>query len=435
MSGIFAKTFHPFCALVGFVIVTALVFGGLLSSGFTMFAVVAIPQCMTGTRTEPYPTTIVAPNAQSKPFCTSDALNNGYQTTFQSHGYLGVSSGFTSSFTSSSAMTSLTYCFKRSNGTCPTFGDEGANTFIVGFNGATGSRFVTKDPKQFPNAVPAQSVLNYNNIPITLGPSSALPAGVDASKTYFIRGLVTAGLGAGSFRIAADTKELPLDISGTSAGDITVTVPSFSSCPTQQNVKMPAIPNQDSNTNADGTYKVGTCGYCLSQRQFTGWLAVPVLCGFTIALLLILEILMCIPAARKLAFFRILFVIISVICIIFLIAAVGAGGTMFYETAKCFSQTDFSEAQYSPAPTANAFDGFTPSAGGAPMIQTLGLGRYLATQASGAAAYMKPYLVPSIGAAHLIAAIVLLFVFTIIFAIKTDWADVASSGDAGLTPK
>ena len=434
MSGIFAKTFHPLCALVGLVIVTALVFGGLLSSGFTMFTVVAIPQCMAGTRTDPYPTTITAPNAQSKPFCTSDALNTAYQTTFQSFGYFGVSSGFSDGFTSSSTMFSLTYCFKRSNGTCPTFGDEGANTFIAT---SSGSRFSTKDPKQFPSAVPAQSALNYNNIPITLGPSSALPAGVDASKTYFMRNLVMAGPQAGSFQIAADTSGLPLDISGTSAGDITVTVPSFSSCATQQNVKMPAFPAQESNRNADGTLKVGTCGYCLSQRQFTGWLAVPVLCGFTIALLLILEILMCIPAVRKLAFFHILFVIISVICIIFLIAAVGAGGTMFLETAKCLSQTDFSEAQYSPAPFANAFDGYTPSRGGAPMVPSAGLGGYNAAQASGAAAYMKPYLVPSIGAAHLVAAIVLLFVFTIIFAIKTDWAGVASSGDAGaaMTPK
>ena len=50
---------------------------------------------------------------------------------FQSFGCLGVSSGSTDGFTSRSIMRSLTYCFKRSYGTCPTFGDEGANTFIA----------------------------------------------------------------------------------------------------------------------------------------------------------------------------------------------------------------------------------------------------------------------------------------------------------------
>jgi len=57
---------------------------------------------------------------------------------------------------------------------------------------------------------------------------------------------------------------------------------------------------------------------------------------------------MLIPALRKREFFRILFIVLSAICLIFLIAAVGAGGTMFMETAKCHSQTDFSQAQFMP---------------------------------------------------------------------------------------
>jgi len=216
-------------------------------------------------------------------------------------------------------------------------------------------------------------------------------------------------------------------------GDISFTMQMFAGCPSQKNA-IAAPAGLESNIKDDGTLKTGSCGYCLTQTLMTGWVAVPGLCGVTIALLLILEIMMIIPAARKLAFFRILFIVVSVICLIFLIAAVGAGATMFLETAKCRSVTDFSQAQMMPSPNGrDKINGYTPSSGGADLKPSNGQGSYLSDQAEGPAAWSSPYLIPSVGAVQLIIAIVFLFVFTIVFTIKTDWAAVTSNGDAGTT--
>ena len=107
---------------------------------------------------------------------------------------------------------------------------------------------------------------------------------------------------------------------------------------------------------------------------------------------------------------------------------------MFLETAKCRSVTDFTQAQMMPSPDGRAkINDYTPSAGGASLIESQGKGLYNSVQNAMPAAWMSPYLIPSIGAVQLIIAIVFLFVFTIVFAIKTDWAAVTSNGDAGTT--
>jgi hypothetical protein len=428
MSGICAKSIHPLCALVAYAIVTALVFGGLISSGFTMFSAVAVPECMPGTTSTLYPSAprYSAPSGKV-PFCSKDALANSVNVRFQAYGYLGVSEGTNDLFTSRSAITSKSYCFKRSNQTCPNWESDGLTTITVKY--MAGGQFIYSDfAKMSKIQNQGSSLVNYNNVPVKLGPAN-VPAGVDASKTYYMRPVAQTG-----FRIADDTSSPPKELTAPAGtDDITVTLQQFAFCPSQTNVLMPSNPDQESNINEDGTRKTGSCGYCLTQPLMTGWVAVPGLCGATIFLLLVLQIMMLIPALRKREFFRILFIALSVICLIFLIAAVGAGGTMFIETAKCYSLTDFSLAQFMPSPTGKAFDGFTPSAGGASLPPSSGSGKYMTTQTTGQAAYMNPYLVPNIGAVQLIVAIVFLFVFLIVFAIKTDWAAVTSSGDTAVT--
>lgn len=326
-------------------------------------------------------------------------------------------------------MTTTYYCFAKSNQTCPNWESDGLTSFTLRYIGA-GGRFQITDPKAS-EKLQAQgiNVLSFNNFPIKFSAAN-LPSGLDASKTYYVRGNPLAG----PFQIADDTSSPPKKMDAAAGtGDMSLTIQMFAGCPSQKNA-IAAPAGLESNIKDDGTLKTGSCGYCLTQTLMTGWVAVPGLCGVTIALLLILEIMMIIPAARKLAFFRILFIVVSVICLIFLIAAVGAGATMFLETAKCRSVTDFSQAQMMPSPDGrDKINGYTPSAGGAPLIPSNGRGSYDSNQASGPAAWSSPYLIPSVGAVQLIIAIVFLFVFTIVFTIKTDWAAVTSNGDAGTT--
>ena len=86
-----------------------------------------------------------------------------------------------------------------------------------------------------------------------------------------------------------------------------------------------------------------------------------------------------------------------------------------------------------PSPTsAPAFAGYQPSTGGASssFISAYGAGFFSADQASGTAVGAISFFVPSIGAIQLIIAILLLFVFTIFFAVKTDWTAIASDPKA-----
>ena len=445
MSGLMAKTLHPACALVGYTIITAIVFGGLLSSNFDMFVAVGVPTCMAGTTSNPYPLSSQgvptangpnAPDANSVPFCTSDALLSSYVISFNAYGYVGIAKGGFDTFYAVNAVETSPFCLKKSNGTCPTFGAQGAN--IVTVKAVTGSTFMVTDANMFTQAGGGESFANYNNFPITLGPSGANLPVADGSKTYYMRNFQTSKLGSVTFSIASDTTSGPLTFTSTPTNPITVTFTALSNCGSQQNVA-PADGSNPANINADGTLKTGTCGYCLTQPQQIGVLAVPGLCGVTLALLLIMELMMCMPFIRKKGFFRILVIVFSVLCMIFLIAAVAGAAVTFSQVAQCFSQNDFSQAQLMPSPTgAPAISGYTPSSGGATLFPA-GFkngkfavpGLYSAVQASGSAAYVKPYLVPSAGAAQLIIAIVLLFLFTIFFAIKTDWTAVAASADSG----
>jgi hypothetical protein len=450
MSGLMAKTLHPACALVGYTIITALVFGGLFSSALNMFAVVFAPTCMDGTTSTPYSFQLSAegvpnpstgpnaPNSGAVPFCSSDALFTSVETGFLSYGYLGLEYSQTNFFSASQYYAqTFPFCFKLSNGTCPTRKDVAAD-FQTG-TVRTDNTFLMTEKTRFRRAVysfkfgDSTSYLFsfFNNFPVTFGgpPGTVLPGGIDASKTYYIRNY--SGGVTSTFSIAADTTSLPMTFTSYPSNTITVTFVDYSSCPAEQNVlRFPMFP---SNVNADGTLKTdtGTCGYCLTQQQQAGNRATLGLCAITITLLLVMDLMMCIPAIRKKAFFRILLIVFSVLCMIFLIAAVSSAAVTFFLVAKCFTGSDLSQSQYMPSPIGPKSNGYTPSSGGASSFYTTtGAGLFSTNQASGAAAYLKPYVLPSSGAVQLIVAIIFLFLFTVVFAIKVDWTAASSTADA-----
>jgi len=273
----------------------------------------------------------------------------------------------------------------------------------------------------------------FNNLPVTFGgpPGTVLPGGIDASKTYYIRNYI--GGATSKFSIAADTTSLPMTFTSYPSNIITVTFVDFGSCPAEQNVLLYQNLITPSNVKADGTLKTdtGTCGFCLTQQQQTANRATIGLCAITITLLLVMDLMMCIPAIRKKAFFRILLIVFSVLCMIFLIAAVSSAVLTFLLVAKCYTGSDLSQSQYMPSPIGPKINGYTPSSNGASSFYTTsGAGLFSTDQASGVAAYLKPYLLPSSGAVQLIIAIVFLFLFTIVFAIKVDWTAAGSTSDA-----
>jgi hypothetical protein len=174
----------------------------------------------------------------------------------------------------------------------------------------------------------------------------------------------------------------------------------------------------------------GTCGYCLTQQQQTANRATLGLSAITITLLLVIDVMICVPVMRNKAFFRTLFIAINVLCIIFLIAAVSSASVTFLDVARCFSGSDFSQSQYMPSPIGTKIKDYTPSSNGAKYFYTTsGAGLFQTDQAPGVAAYLKPYVLPNTGAVQLIIAIVFMFIFTIVFAIKVDWTA------AGLTAR
>ena len=439
-----AKTLHPACALVGYSVITAIVFTGLLASPFNMFVAVAEPKCMDGTTSTPYPFTVNAlgvaapttgpnaPNADSVPFCTTEALYNGYLIAYNSYGFLGYQVVNADLFTTNNFAESKLFCYAKSNGTCDSFGALGVNTIKVSISIANDGTLTIRDLANFAAAGGGNSASRYNNFPITFADALPIP-NFATSNTYYMR-----NFNGGQFKIAVDTTSLPIDKFLSTTGEFKVTMPSLASCATQNNMAVGSASNP-ANINSDGTLKQGSCGYCLTKEQSAGMLAVPGLCGITIALLLIIELMMCIPAARKLGFFPILVIVVSVLCIVFLIAAVASAATWNYQVATCISQTDLTKAQFMPAPTRAPFGGYTPSSGNSMLAQGAGRGLFRVDQAGGnAAAYLKPSIIPGIGAAALIVAIVLLFLFTIFFAIKTDWKAVSSSADSAaaiMTPR
>ena len=216
-----------------------------------------------------------------------------------------------------------------------------------------------------------------------------------------------------------------------------MTFPSLADCASQQKVNFRPGPG-DSSLNADGTIKGSQGGFCVTEQTQAGILAVPGLVITTIVLLLILDVLMIIPASRKFRLFNVVFIVISAICLIFLIAAVGTGAAVLAGRAgPCRFLSSMTTEQLMPSPTRGSINGFVPSSGGASVPTSGATGRFQATQSGNAAVYLRPDFQLGSGAGLLVATIVILFVFVIVFAIKTDWA---GEGDkalvtANMTPR
>jgi len=166
---------------------------------------------------------------------------------------------------------------------------------------------------------------------------------------------------------------------------------------------------------------------CLVQAtQTAAQVSIPGLIGTAIALTVVICIIMEIPPLRKQSWFNILFVSINVLTLIIMIAAVALGAAVLGQlVAPCLFLTDFSSDQVAPAPTRAAINGFTPSSGGVLPISTSSFQTYQAVQSGNSAVFMRATFDIGGGAAWGIAFIVLQFIFTIYFGMKTDWAEAA----------
>jgi len=104
-----------------------------------------------------------------------------------------------------------------------------------------------------------QSYHSLNNVPVKFAAQS-LPVGLSSTITYYLR-----AHGSG-FALAVDMSSPPIRTvtkPATMPTDLMMTMPVFNSCPFQAK-QASFLP---SNLNADGSVKIGACGYCLSQNQ------------------------------------------------------------------------------------------------------------------------------------------------------------------------
>jgi hypothetical protein len=257
MSGMLAKTWHPAWAMVGYTIITALVFGGLLSSATDMFIFVTVPKCVSGTTDKPYPfnpspsggytplTGPYAPSASVAPFCTQDALFKTVELRFLTIGWFAFNSGSASADQNQAGLFIQPYCTKRVNGTCPSCDATGGNSMTVSSGPAVEGKFFIRDNRKFElatggNGPESNSATSYNNFPITFSVVSGdMPVGVTAGKTYYLRNFNRGGgFGPPSFQIAAEQDQAPIATFGSDATNvITATFSPLGSCASQENVQ------------------------------------------------------------------------------------------------------------------------------------------------------------------------------------------------------
>ncbi len=429
-----AGKWHSDKALVVYIIITALCVSGLLSSGVAMFVHVLLPTCRDGTTTTPYGgvTAPNAPTSNDKPFCTNDAASKSFATTVYSYGYTGLSTGFWNGLASVAVSEYYPFVAPGPNSTCPTASSEGADS-ITATAAPAGGAFVVQNFDRFASAFgqsrfaggpsSSPSVTGFNNFPVEI-------SGSTGKSSFFVRNLNPQTL---SFQVAKSTTGLPENsIPNLNLGSAPykVTFTPLSDCASQQNVNFRMGPG-DSSFSSDGTLKDSRRGICLTEQTGAGVLAVPGLLITTIVLLLILDLLMWIPVARKFRLFNVVFIVISVLCIIFLIAAVASGATnLLGRAGPCSFLASMTEDQLKPSPTlATLASGYTPSSGGYSLNPTGAQGKWNGSIAT----YASPILILGPGAALIVASIVLLFVFVIVFAIKSDWAGEGDNGVATAT--
>jgi hypothetical protein len=433
VAKMFARTIHPTYAIWIFDVVFIFLILCLTNSSYFMFGHSFNPTCMDGTTTTPYSGDSApnAPDSNSRPFCTS-ATADSFPSFFISYGFFGVANEEFDSFARVGRSTFRPYRRLGENSSCPSFADENADSFTVTVQADT---FSVTDSPQTTNLLNAVSglaaITGFNNLPFQL---------TGATTTYYLRAAPVPPSPVGptlpTFRVARTTRDPPLDEAAMRAtfGEIgratTIRYISISQCASQFRSTFRPGPGT-SHINADGTLKTSNGGPCLVQAtQTAAQVSIPGLIGTAITLQLVLIIIMSIAALRKQSWFNILFVSINVLTMIMMIAAVALGAAVLAGlVAPCLFLTDFSSDQVAPSPTRAAVNGFTPSLGGV-SPQSQGPQTFQAVQSGNSAVFMRPAFFLHSGAIFGIVFIVLHFIFTIFFGIKTDWAEAAEKGSS-----
>jgi hypothetical protein len=427
MTAILAKTISHKTVGWCYALLISLTIAFSSVSSYSMYRHALTPACMDGTTSTPYsgPTAPNAPNAESPPFCSSDVLN-AYQTVYYYYSYTGVELFSFDAFQQRG--TSFFYPFESlgPNSTCPTLSSENADSLTVIVQGSALSSTASQETSSFRSAVhPANRLLltvpfRNHNLPFQLP---------DSTTTYYARNFVDRGTSFG-FEVATSNSAPALSAeqlqSTFGSAIFRVKLPFASQCASQFQKTYRPGPAGSIN-NVDGTLKAANGGICLTQETQTGvQISIPGLIGSALAFSTLLWIALDFPFVRKFRLFNVLFISINALSIIFLIAALALGATMFTtKVAPCVVGSDFSNESVMPAPRRAAINGFTPSSGGFDMSvsRTQAAGLFQTTQAGNAAVYMKPSFRPTSGAGFGIAALVFQFLFTVVFALKVDWTD------------
>lgn len=446
-NSLLARTTHPEWATWTFNLLLLVLIVCLVNSASDMYGHSFNPTCMDGTIPNTYSgqNPPNAPNAESRPFCTS-ATANSFAPFFLNYGFQGVGRRVFSDFIKVSFYEFFPFERLGENSSCPSAADENADSLTVTVQG---DRLAVTDSRQttnFNNALSRLNDLGFGSISTSNNAAFQLTG---ASTTYYLRQPSSPEPSSlPTFRVARTTRDPPLDAAavqaafGSSGTAATIKFFTFSPCASQFRRTFRSGPG-DSHINADGTLKTSNGGMCLVQATQTAvQVSIPGLIGSAIALTFVLCIIMEIPAVRKLPWFNILFVCINVLSLILMIAAVALGAAVLAGfVAPCLFQTDFSSDQVAPSPTRAAINGFTPSSGGFNMNSVATpQSRFQAVQSGNAAVYMRPTFDIGSGAGWGITFIVLQFIFTIYFGIKIDWAEANQGQDSDMvsvqmTPK
>jgi hypothetical protein len=421
-----AKTVSHKSAALCYVALGIVIIVCLITSAADMFMHVLIPACLDGTTSELYNNSRYnAPNADSKPYCTSDAAKS-YRVPVYLYGYSGVAMQSFHSFEKLFAYYFVPFEELGPNSTCPKAISDLDSLVSVVFK--DDSLQLTPGSPAFRNRLgrleSLQRPFRFHNTPVRF-------SSLGSKSTYYVRDL---DLMTGKFKVAANTRDPPLN-----PAEMNSTFPYlFNSLAVFGNKECASQFKKtfrqgagDSGINIDGTAKGSYGGICLTdEMQAAAQISIPALIGTALALLTLLTIAMITPFARIHRYFNIFFISTNVLCMILLIVALGQGTAIFSrDVASCVFGTDFSNEQLMPAATRAAVNGFTPSSGGYDMqsARTDATGRFQETQSGNAAVSVNSTFSPSYGAGAGIAAICLQFIFTIVFAKKTNWS-AASEG-------
>lgn len=424
MNGAFARTFSPKSAALCYFVLEIFLIVFLNRSASEMFVHIITPTCMEDSTSTLYPdSSFNAPNADSKPYCTSDAANSFMEISFL-YGFSGVAVQFIRSFDKLYSYVHYPFEEMGPNSTCPKAISDEASLVSVMFKG--GSLQLTSQTvfaNKLGRLLPLQSLFGFHNIPVTFSDGSR--------TTFYVRDM---DLSTGKFKVATSLRDPPLNeakLNSTfSIGFNALAVFGYKECASQFKKTFRQGPG-DSGFNADGTVKGSNGGICLVDTMQAGvQLSIPALIGTALALLILMVVAIDSPVFYKHRFFNIFFVATNTLCMLFLIASLAHGARIFsQEIAPCVFGTDFSNEQLMPAATRAPINGFTPSSGGFNMEYALtgATGNFKAIQSGNAAVFMKPRFRPSYGAGFGIATLVGQFIFTIVFGIKTNWAAAAAS--------